>query len=121
MLLRLAGMEDEHEQTFAGMHSGLSGAEKRPLTADPDNQAALYLRSMVDGKVFRHDPSEDILGHESIGEILTTAIGLEKDSIVLYESMKGVVSAAACAKLDAIIQEEIGHLLDLTKQLQAAG
>jgi len=45
---------------------------------------------------------------------------LEKDSIVFYQSMKAVVpQAAGRDKLDAIIREEIGHILDLTERLEA--
>ena len=121
LLLRLAAMEDEHERTFAAMRSELSEDEKTPLTFDPDNEAALYLQAMADGKVFKSDPSESLSGNESIQDILKTAIGLEKDSIVFYTSMKDVVpKSAGKEKVDAIIKEEIGHIVDLTKQLTAS-
>jgi len=121
LLLRLAAMEDEHERTFAAMHGQLSDAEKTPLTFDPDNEAALYLQAMADGKVFKSDPSESLSGNESIQDILKTAIGLEKDSIVFYASMKDVVpKSAGKEKVDAIIKEEIGHIVDLTRQLIAS-
>ena len=121
LLLRLAAMEDEHERTFAAMRSELSEDEKTPLTFDPDNKAALYLRAMADGKVFKSDPSESLSGNESMHEIIKTAIGLEKDSIVFYTSMKDVVpKSAGKEKVDAIIKEEIGHIVDLTTQLTAS-
>ena len=48
----------------------------------------------------------------------TSGVGLEKDSIVFYQSMKAVVPAAAGKeKLDDIIVQEIGHILDLSHQL----
>ena len=121
LLLRLAAMEDEHERTFAAMRSELSEDEKTPLTFDPDNEAALYLQAMADGNVFKSDPSESLSGNESILDILKTAIGLEKDSIIFYTSMKDVVpKTAGKEKVDAIIKEEIGHVVDLTKQLIAS-
>ncbi len=121
LLLRLAAMEDEHERTFAAMRGQLSEDEKTPITFDPDNEAALYLQAMADGKVFKSDPSEALSGDESIQDILKTAIGLEKDSIVFYASMKDVVpKSAGKEKVDAIIKEEIGHIVDLTKQLTAS-
>ncbi len=121
LLLRLAAMEDEHERTFAAMRSELSEDEKTPLTFDPDNEAALYLRAMADGKVFKSDPSESLSGNESIQDILKTAIGLEKDSIVFYTSMKELVpKTSGKEKVDAIIKEEIGHIVELTRELTAS-
>ncbi|MDY6914322.1 MAG: ferritin family protein [Planctomycetota bacterium] len=119
LLLRLAAMEDDHEKTFAEMRRNLSDAEKRPITADPDNEGALYLQAMADGKVFEADPAGQLSGQEPIEDILQTAIGLEKDSVVFYNGMKDVV-AAGKEKIDAIIKQELGHILDLTKQLKAA-
>ncbi|MHC4295003.1 MAG: ferritin-like domain-containing protein [Planctomycetota bacterium] len=119
LLLRLAGMEDDHEKTFAAMRTELAGSEKLSFTADPDNTAALYLQVIADGKVFAADPSEALGGNETAESVLNTAISLEKDSIVFYQGMKEVVpSASGGERLDAIIRQEIGHIVDLTKQLQ---
>ena len=120
LLEELAAMEDDHEKTFATMRAELSGAEKRPITADPDNESALYLRAMADGKVFADDPSQRLTGGESMADILTTAIGLEKDSIVFYESIKEFVTKNDAPKrIDGIIRQEIGHIVDLTGHLEA--
>lgn len=122
LLLRLADMEDDHEKTFADMRAELSAGEKQSITADPDNTAALYLQTAADCKVFASDPSEALSGAEPMESILGTAIGLEKDSIVFYESMKVVVSGPAGKdRIDAIIKQEIGHIVDLARQLDALG
>ena len=120
LLLELAAMEEEHEKTFSAMRAELTSGDKWPVTADPDNTAALYLQAMVDGEVFASDPSEALKGDESMDSILNTAIGLERDSIVFYESIKNVVAAlAAEGRVDAIIRQEIGHIVSLTAQLKA--
>lgn len=120
LLVRLADMEDDHKETFAAMRSTLGDAEKRPITVDPGNQALLYLQAMAYGKVFSADPSEALTGAEPMKDILNTGIGLEKDSIVFYEGMKEVVPGAAGKdQVDAIIKQEMGHIVDLTKQLKA--
>ncbi len=120
LLLRLADMEDDHEKTFAAMRAELADAEARPLTFDPYDEAARYLQTMADGEVFGVDPSASLSGQEPLENILTTAIGLEKDSIVFYQSMKVLVpERAGKERLDAIIKQEIGHILDLTDQLRA--
>lgn len=122
LLLTLAGMEDQHLATFAAMRKELKPADRKSNVYDADDEGALYLRAMADGKVFAADPSETISSHGSIQEVLRVAIGLEKDSIVFYESMRAVVpQAAGRDKLDAIIREEIGHILDLTKRLETLG
>ena len=49
---------------------------------------------------------------------LEIAIGLEKDSIVFYQSMKSAVPKdLGQQRIDDIIDQEIGHILTLTKQL----
>ena len=69
----------------------------------------------------RGELSDALLGTESIQDILKTAIGLEKDSIVFYTSMKEFVpKTAGPEKVDAIIKEEIGHIVELTNQLTAS-
>ncbi len=119
LLLRLATMENDHEKIFAAMRSELTDVEKRYTTPDPDNQAVIYLQAMAEGKVFDSDSSASLSGTESMEDILTIAIGLEKDSIVFYQSMKEVVPrTAGKEKIDVIITEEIGHIVDLRNQLQ---
>jgi len=120
MLLRLAAMEDEHEKTFAAMRAELTGQETAPLVFDPDDQAALYLRAVADGKVFdfKADPSKRLTGRESVDEVLGIAIGLEKESIVFYTGIKDTVpERLGKDKVDAIIREEMAHLTTLSNEL----
>ncbi len=120
LLLGLAMMEDDHKETFMAMRTGLTDADKRSITPDPGNQALLYLQAMAYGNVFSADPSEALTGDETMEEILNTAIGLEKDSIVYYEGMKAVVPATAGKEqVEGIIKQELGHIVELTKQIEA--
>jgi len=122
-LLGLAQMEDDHERRFAAMRSELSKAQKGSTAFDPDDQGALYLQALADGHVFdvRVDPSEKLSGDESTEQVLRTAIGLEKDSIVFYIGLKDLVpSAEGKARVDAIIAEEMGHIATLSGQLREA-
>jgi len=112
-LRELADWEHQHEQLFARMRSELSGAAGQPSTFDPDDEAAMYLRAFVDGKVFdvNADPSARLTGKESPTEVLDTALGLEKDSIVFYLGIRGLVPASmGTERIDRIIKEEMSHV-----------
>ncbi len=119
MLLGLAEMEDDHEKMFADMRAELTQEQRQPLAFDPDDENALYLRAMADGEVFAADPSGMLTGDESMEEVLKTAIGLEKDSIIFYQCMKDMVpKVAGKERIDGIIRQEIGHVHDLFQQLK---
>ncbi len=123
MLLKLAAMEDDHEKTFHEMRMGLAQEARQPATFDPDNQGVLYLRAMAEGKVFKFkdDPAKRLTGQEPIEDILRMAIGLEKDSIVFYTSMKEMAPGERNrARIDDIIQQELGHILTLSNELASA-
>jgi rubrerythrin len=114
LLINLAEMEDEHEQTFKNLRSKLSQDEKTMTTFDPDDDAANYLHALAKTRVFY----EKKIDTSSFEEILKTAITTEKDSIVFYLGMKDVVPAhLGKQKLDDIIKEEMGHISLLSKKL----
>ena len=114
LLIDLAEMEDEHENTFKKMREELTSDEKVIMTFDPDGEAEKYLRALADTRVF-YDKKIDT---NSLEKILKTAITAEKDSIVFYLGMKEVVPAnLGKQKLDKIIKEEMNHISLLSKEL----
>jgi len=120
VLLDLASMEAKHEKIFAGMRAQLSEGEKEPLVFDPDGEAGMYLRVMADGHVFNinMDPQEKLAGCKTARDLLTTAIGFEKDSIAFYVGLEEAVSPAGGKdKIEAIIREEMGHITVLNTRL----
>jgi len=122
MLLSLADMEAEHEETFAGMRKQLSDEERELRVFDPENEMALYLQAMANGHVFdlKKDPSEQLTGTETVEDILKFAIEAEKDSIVFYLGLKDFVPAKAGKhQVEAIIKEEMGHIAVLNRGLPA--
>jgi len=122
-LLDLAAMEDEHEKVFAAMRADLSGRENEPTAADPWGEAALYLQGIADGHVFDvgQDPVEWLTSKRSKEDILTAAIGHEKDSIVLYLGIREMVpEELGKDKIDAILKEEMGHVAVLSNQLSSS-
>jgi len=122
-LLDLAAMEEEHQRIFAAMRADLSPEEQEPTIPDPWGEAALYLRGIADGHVFdvRTDPAEKLTGKETREDILRTAIGLEKDSIILYLGMREMVpERLGKGRIDAIIKEEMSHIATLSNQLASS-
>ena len=60
LLTQLAEMEDGHEKTFAKMRAELPAEQQGQPTFDPEGEAALYLKSLADSRVFtrQQDPVE---------------------------------------------------------------
>ena len=113
-LLELAGMEDEHEKTFALLRADLSQKEKMATIFDPEGESALYLRALADTEVF----FKKEIDVSSMEEILKAAIMAEKDSIVFYLGMMQFVpEELGKDKLGKIIKEEMGHIRILSNEL----
>jgi len=117
LLTTLADMEVQHERTFKAMRHEFAGPGA--VRVDPDSEAALYLRAMVDGRVFdRSDPSRKLTGKEPMTDVLHTAIGLERDSIAFYSGISRMVGGeSGKAKVNAIIKEEMSHVAILSEEL----
>ncbi|MCW7754587.1 ferritin family protein [Desulfobotulus sp. H1] len=116
LLLKLAEMEVDHENTFAEMKRSLSEDEKAKTVFDPENETVLYLKALADTRVF----FQKTINTGDMKEILKEAIVAEKDSIVFYLGMKDLVpEGKGKNRLDAIIKEEMGHIRLLSKELMA--
>jgi rubrerythrin len=116
LLTGLAKMEEAHEKLFKSMRTELTAAEKASTVFDPSSEASLYLRALVDSRVF----FKKEIDLTSMVEILKSAIEAEKDSIVFYLGMKEEVPEnLGKNRIEAIIKEEMGHIRLLSKQLVA--
>jgi rubrerythrin len=116
-LEKLARMEDKHKATFEAMRKDISEGEKQQTVFDPANELSMYLKAMADNHGGEGNPDvvESFTGEEPIEEIITTAIGLEKESILFYLGLKDLVPAKyGHEKLDNIIKEEKLHIAQLT-------
>jgi rubrerythrin len=121
-LLKLAVMEDGHKKTFEKMRQELTAPEKEVTTYDPLEEASLYLAAMADGHGGEGSPAAagSLTGKETLAEILRTAIGLEKKSILFYLGMRDLVPLAmGKRRIDAVIGEEKSHIVILSRELNA--
>lgn len=119
LLLTLAEMEEIHEKVFSDLRNELSESEKKSISSNPNDQGMLYLRAMVEGRIFQNDVSREALASMTLEDILKLAISLEKDSIIFYQCIKerAIATPETGERIEVIIQQEIGHILELTKQL----
>ena len=118
--LDLAVMEAGHLITFEEMRAQLSPQEKTQSLFDPDNQAALYLKTMADSRGWegKASPTDEFYGDEKIEDILKIAVDAEKNSVVFYTGIKDLVPPKVGKdKIEAIIKEELGHIAALNKRL----
>jgi len=116
MLERLAIMEDHHKSTFESMRKRLSEGEKLQTIFDPEDESSRYLAAMADSHGGEGSPNaaDALTGEESIKDIISMAIGLEKESILFYIGLKDMVPPQyGREKLDDIIREERKHIIML--------
>lgn len=124
MLLDLAAMEDGHLKIFEQMRKEFSEQNKNKNLFAPDNQVALYLKSMADNRGGEHikSPLERLSGNETIKEILEIAIDGEKASMLIYIGLKELVpNRANKDQIEAVIREEFSHLVALNLNLTVLG
>jgi rubrerythrin len=117
-LVRLAAMEAEHEQIFSAMRGRLVDHEGYGHMFDPDGIAASYLRALTGGEVF--DATAPLTGRETLADILKKGIEAEKNSVVFYTGVRGVVPEnLGRDKVDKIIEEEMSHIVILSDKLSS--
>lgn len=112
VLRGLSDWEREHEKLFRGMLERVP-EDRRVEMYDPTDEALLYMRAMVEGKVFDAgaDPSQRLSGRESYNQILDIAIGMEKNSIAFYLGIQQLIrSEADRREIAAILREEMRHV-----------
>ena len=115
-LSNLAAMEEVHQKVFAEMRKTLKDIEKGGKVFDPNDELSLYLASLADTIGGEGNPAaaDALTGGESLDQILNTAIGLEKDSILFYLGLKDMVPEKhGRDRIDDIIKEERRHVAQL--------
>jgi rubrerythrin len=117
----LANMEDQHKRIFTEMRTTLTEKDKSPKVFDPYDEVSQYLTAMADNMGGEGSPSvaESLTGNETLAEILQTAVGLEKDSILFYLGIKDLIpSRSGQDRIDDIIKEERRHVIQLSNLLE---
>jgi len=122
VLQRLAEMEADHELLFTEMQAQAVEEGLPDVEYDPDQQVPLYLQAAADTHVFNvhKDLPSSVSARQSPAEVLKLAIQFEKDSVVFFLGVKELVPEnLGKEKLDALIREEMSHVVTLTSELRA--
>lgn len=117
----LAKMEDQHQKIFTEMRTTLTEKDKGPKVFDPYDEVSQYLAVMADTMGGEGSPSvaDALTGDETLEEILQTAVGLEKDSILFYLGIKDLIpTQSGQDRIDEIIKEERRHVIQLSNVLE---
>ena len=119
-LIRLAEWETKHECIFANMRRQILESSTETDTYIPSGEKLSDAKIMAGLAVFgiRPEPSDVLSGRENEADIISGAIGKEKDSIVFYLGIKQAVSPhLGQKKVESIIQEEMDHVRLLSREL----
>lgn len=121
LLTGLAKMEDGHKATFEKMRQELGAGAKKETAFDPYMEASMYLAAMADGSNIEGAPAAAgrITPDHSLKDILTIAIGLEKEAVLFYMGIGDMVPVEMGKRaVDEIIEEEKLHIVQLTAHLR---
>ncbi len=115
---KLADWEGEHVTFFENLRDSLPEGARQEIEYDPDNMVHLYLKSLADSMVFSSGTKTGLEGLDSYCDIIKKALEMEKESVVVYTSMKEIVPEnMGKSEIDKLIKEEIKHIGQLTKAL----
>ena len=115
----LANWESKHVEIFENLRTKLPEAVKTTDVYDQENLVHLYLKAVADNEIFVKGQEISIEECDTPYQILKTALGFEKESVVLYTSMKEMVSEdLGKSAIDKLINEELHHIGQLTKELK---
>ena len=109
---KLAAREREHENNFHDMLSRLGGY--RPYQKQTGEHYQ-YIRDLAETSIFAGERAQTVLRRKSITDVeaLEIGIGFEKDSILFYSEMRGMMPRQDQEIVDVITSEEKKHLSEL--------
>lgn len=115
LFLELADMEDQHHKIFGAIKSHPDAGEAKVLSRQEQSQwlavATALLQNLEADLVKRFGTLRDPR------EILRQAMAYEKDTVVFFLALKNMIPAESDRqRVDAILKEELGHLLLLSSQ-----
>ena len=117
----LADWEAGHVEVFEKLKKKLPAQSENYLPYDPEDQYHRYLKAVANTHVFiMSDNVLDLAAKcESSMDVLLMALQFEKDSIVLYTTMKKLVPEhLGRGAIDNLINEEINHVSIISEKIK---
>ncbi len=110
---KLAAREKEHENTFRDILSRLGGYRPQQKYAGEHYQ---YIRDLADSSIFTGERAQRAFTRIIMSDIkaIEIGIGFEKDSILFYSEIRGMVPRQDQELIDIITNEEKKHLNEFT-------
>lgn len=107
LFVKLATQEREHAAVFREM---LKDADNSLIAKDWEDNVG-YLKSYAEISIFPRIESIDV--PDNINKAISSAVEVEKDSIIFYSDLSSFIPD--CKELKDTIEEERRHLHDLVK------
>lgn len=116
----LAGEERKHLRTFQSL---LNSFPPQPLPETYTGEYALYIKSLSDNRIFTDDNMARSLVAKaaSDAEVIHLALSVERDSLLFYWEMRGLLRQADLSVMDRIMEEERSHIRQLTELKRKIG
>jgi rubrerythrin len=116
-LIEIADEDNYNAAVFARIEEGFTKNECPATVFDPDNVDHLYLKAMAEDHVCNFDACKNLVGNETLLQILQMAVRMEKDALVFYTGLKNFVSKSSLENLERIIQEKLKNIGFLSTKL----
>lgn len=116
----LSEWEAGHVDLFERLKDELPSAAGGADLYDPDGDMQRYLKAAADSHVFLRSlkVGELVDGCKDAREVLLLALQFEKDSVVLYSTMKEVVPPSLGRdRIETLIKEELSHIAFIQNRL----
>ena len=119
--LLFAEVEDKHAKKFESMKNDLAEDNKKIVRLELTEQQEKYFQCIVNNAAFiTPGAAPKLTGNETMGELLKNAIDDEKDTIVFYQCLRNAIKDDKLVSIiGLIIDEELGHMFELTSRLEA--
>lgn len=116
----LADWETRHRATFAKLRETVERAPAERVQLDPNQEEALYLQAIAEGRIFdlREGPEALLARCAGMEDMVRAALQKEKDAVIFYSALGGAMAEEEDKRLlGEIVKEEMSHVRHLSNLL----